>query len=405
MSGLRARLRALRASAGGEAPAAAPARPAPPREAPGEELATPAGALRRVRSVSVPGALHGARRLEELAERWSPDRALGLGRVGALPRPPEELLFVDAETTGLGFGAGTRAFLLGFARLRTDGSVEVEQLWLAEARQEPALLAEAARRLAGAGAWVSFNGRSFDLPLLESRAVLAGARWPERPHLDLLHPARRLLAHGLPDARLGSLEREVLGFRRVGDVDGSEAPAAWFDWLRRGERAGLEAVLRHNLWDLLSLVTLLSALLELVGEERGPERVRHDALALAEHHARGGRRELARRSLHGGEPESEARRALREARLLKRLEGAPAAAGHWRRLLASPEAGPEPWEELAKLLEHREDDPAAAAEVVREALRRHGRRARVRRRLEHRLRRLERKCRAQDPLADGRCSP
>jgi uncharacterized protein YprB with RNaseH-like and TPR domain len=350
--------------------------------------------VRVVRTIVPAGTWHGSRRLDELIERWDPSLAAELGGFAEPPERAEELVFFDAETTGLGVGAGTRAFQLGLARLLPDGAVEMEQFWLAEARQEPALIASVVERLAGSGAWVSFNGKSFDAPLLESRSVLTGHDWPRRPHLDLLHPARRLLSRGLPNARLGSVERDVLGFQRVDDVDGSEAPAAWFAWLRHGDSEGIEAVLRHNAWDLLSLLTLLAALLELVEGGAGPGRVRHDALALAEHQARAGRGEEARRALTAAGPASggEARRGLRQARLVKRLEGASAAVESWRSLLASAEAGPEPYEELAKVLEHRQGDPAAAREVVLAALERFGRRGRVRERLRHRLARLDRKC-------------
>ncbi len=397
MNALRSRLASLRACSTG-ADVGGPGETTVPdvqRDVPGELLLTRAGELRVVRTRLAAGTWHGSRRLDELASRWDPGLASELGGFASPPERVEDLVFFDAETTGLGVGAGMRAFQLGTARLLSDGSIELEQYWLAEMRQETALVATVAESLEGSGAWVSFNGKSFDVPLLESRAVLTGCRWPRRPHLDLLHPARRLLSRGLPNARLGSVEREVLGFERADDISGADAPAAWFDWLRRGERTGIDAVLRHNAWDLLSLLTLLSTLLELVEGGEGPGRVRHDALALAEHQARAGRRDEARTALSQGalEPEPELRRGLRRARLLKRLEGAGAAAENWRRLLGDPEAGPEPYEELAKLLEHGERDPLAAREVVLAALQRFGRRGRVRERLRHRLSRLERKTR------------
>jgi hypothetical protein len=120
----------------------------------------------------------------------------------------------------------------------------------------------AARDWGGDGVLVTYNGKCFDAPLLATRLRLHGedAGYVGRPHLDLLFPTRRAFARRWEDCRLVTAERRLVGFLRPDDIPGAEVPAAWFDWLHRGEWARLAEVVRHNLWDLLSLAALLPAL-------------------------------------------------------------------------------------------------------------------------------------------------
>lgn len=175
---------------------------------------------------------------------------------------PSRLLFLDTETTGLSGGSGTLPFLVGLAFFE-EGTLVIEQLQLASPGQERPLLVHLGERLATASALVSFNGRSFDWPLLKTRFVMNRLVAPIPPaHLDLLHASRRVLRHSQPEVRLASIERAVLGVRRVGDLEGAQVPAAWFDYLRTGRVAGLARVLEHNLQDLKSTVALLAWLAE-----------------------------------------------------------------------------------------------------------------------------------------------
>ena len=174
---------------------------------------------------------------------------------------PEAIAFLDTETTGLSGGTGTLVFQIGLARWR-DGTLDVAQYLLCRVEGEAAMLDHARNWLAGVRAMVTFNGKSFDAPLLATRYRLAVSRDPFSTlrHLDLLHPARRAFARRFDDCRLGTLERSLLGLEREGDLPGHEVPRAWFDWLRRGESVALARVLEHNRLDLLSLAALLPIL-------------------------------------------------------------------------------------------------------------------------------------------------
>lgn len=170
----------------------------------------------------------------------------------------ERALFLDTETTGLGGGAGVLAFLVGLSFFDEDGHACLEQLLLRRPVDEPALLRWVAERVAAADLVITYNGKSFDLPLLASRMVMNRMPpLPERPHLDLLHVARRLHQRRLGACRLTTLEGAVLGFERGPDVAGSEMAARYAHFLRTGEEAALSGVVEHNAWDVLSMMALV----------------------------------------------------------------------------------------------------------------------------------------------------
>ncbi len=199
------------------------------------------------------------------------ERSLGFGHLhGACPvRPPlsglytdtENWLLLDTETTGLAGGSGTLAFLVGVARFR-DGHLHLRQYLMTRFGAEEAMLRRLCADLRGDETLISYNGKSYDLPLLATRLRLHGLDSPfaDRPHLDLLHEVRRRHRGQWGNCRLATAERELLGFERKDDLPGSQAPKAWLDYVRGGLWEKLEGVMRHNRLDLVSLAVLPEAL-------------------------------------------------------------------------------------------------------------------------------------------------
>jgi RNase_H superfamily len=181
-------------------------------------------------------------------------------RLASLPgQPPADapLLCLDTETTGLATAAGTLAFLVGLGWWQGSRFRQV-QLLLPDHADEPALLAELASHIPRDGWLVTYNGRGFDWPLLVARYRMADANPPRHAgHLDLLPLVRRVFRHRMTDARLASVEAELLGLRRHADVAGWEIPSRYLDYLRLGEPGPLVDVVRHNDEDVRSLARLL----------------------------------------------------------------------------------------------------------------------------------------------------
>ncbi len=209
------------------------------------------------RSFALPFA-HGTTRIADAATLAEGVR-LSLDADAAIE--PEDLLFLDTETSGLAGGTGTAAFVLGLATVRED-ALAVRQLLMTGFGGERALLETLGRAIGAHDCLVTFNGKSFDLPLLRARTRLANLAWPDdaQHHLDLLHVTRRRLREGWADCRLRTAEENALGFARADDLPGAEVPAAWQRWLQRGDAAPLPRILDHNREDLLSLAALLAVL-------------------------------------------------------------------------------------------------------------------------------------------------
>ena len=186
--------------------------------------------------------------------------AVGLRRAGWTgPRfDIRKCLFLDTETTGLSGGAGTVAFLVGVGFVEGDALV-IEQYMLREYADEPELLDRLSTRMAAFDSVCTFNGRNFDMPLLQTRFIMnrMRERWRELDNLDLLYPARRAWKLRLGSCRLCNIEAEILGMPREDDLPGSEVPARFFEFLKRGDEALLEDIARHNRQDIATLATLL----------------------------------------------------------------------------------------------------------------------------------------------------
>ncbi len=195
---------------------------------------------------------------------------------------PLDALFLDTETTGLSGGTGTLPFLIGVGWLKDDGHFQVEQFFCREPAEERAQLHLLCEHLKKARFLVTFNGRAFDIPLINTRFIMQQMKNPgyALPHLDLLHISRRVFKHRLESCSLGTLESAILGFERVDDIPGHAIPAAYSSYLRGGPVEPLEKVLEHNALDLVGLAALGAVLEEMYAD---PEKVAHavDHLGLA----------------------------------------------------------------------------------------------------------------------------
>jgi uncharacterized protein YprB with RNaseH-like and TPR domain len=235
------------------------------------------------------GERHGRSQVGDLARALEAYASCASLLTGGAPASAP-FVFLDLETTGLSGGAGTYAFLVGCASFSSEGEFVVKQHLMISPVDERAMLGAVARDLESAGALVSFNGKSFDAPVLETRYLFHRLAWPARglTHVDALHPSRHFWGES-GGCSLTALELQVLGARRIADVSGVEIPARYFQFLRSGDAQPLGAILEHNRRDLLSLAGLTSRLLELLAAGPSASRSAQEALALGRIYRRSGR--------------------------------------------------------------------------------------------------------------------
>jgi uncharacterized protein YprB with RNaseH-like and TPR domain len=253
----------------------------PPGPLPAEPRMTPHGQVHVAERLLPPDHLHGS---APIVGAWDVEAPL----VASLALDPRlagvdfrRVLYLDTETTGLAGGTGTVPFLVGLAWFE-ERSLRVHQLFLNRLGEEGPMLRVLADRMAESSCLVTFNGKSFDWPLLRTRFVLNRVPVPpELPHLDLLHCSRRVFKHRGSGTRLVQLEEHILGHRRVGDVDGSLIPDLYFRFLRGGSSAALTPVLEHNANDLLLLAALLGELVRRFRTNRAEEEDPRDLLGFA----------------------------------------------------------------------------------------------------------------------------
>lgn len=266
-------------------------------------------------------------------------------------------VYLDTETTGLSGGVGNLAFMVGLARLRTDSTLAVRQYILGRFGAERAMLDNMLDWIGPDAVLVSYNGKCFDMPLLESRRRLhrISDTFIDHAHLDLMYTVRRAFRRYWPDCRLQTAERRLLGFKRIDDLPGAEAPAAWQDWLRRGQPAALQRVVTHNEQDVVSLALLQQRLVD-VYASAGYGEVDHAAVGKAWRDA--GDEALACRCWEGaGERLSDAGQLLL-ATSYRRQGWWDRAEAIWMRLFA--QGNQDAAGELSKLYEHRRRDPRRA---------------------------------------------
>ena len=236
----------------------------------------------------------------EMERHWASHRRHGSADIGALAELPATLLdaigggeipessptrwaFLDTETTGLAGGSGTYAFLIGVGRITADG-FRVRQFFMREQHEEKSLLDALASHLSEFDLLVTYNGKTYDQPLLETRYRMNWLTPPfaRLPHLDLLHGARRIWKLRFENCRLSFLENQILGFEREGDLPGEMIPYVYFEYLRRQEAGRLVPIFHHNAIDILTLGCLTAIVpsafrgadaesLERLGLRRGEE--------------------------------------------------------------------------------------------------------------------------------------
>ncbi len=263
---------------------------------PGDQLETSHGVAFRIENRYGLDHVHGSAALEQLLGFQSELAAEVAGDRALQPADPANWVFVDLETTGLVGGAGTLGFLIGVGAY-VEGGFRLRQYFLRDPAEEPAMLEALREDLSRAAGVVSFNGRAFDLPLLEARYTVAlRDRWrlTNLPHFDLLYPSRRLWSTTLADCRLSTLERQVLGVERSDqDVPGALIPELYLEYLRTGEAGEMSRVIYHNAIDILSLVGLAHQVLDRHTARRPEALSAGEALALARWHQLAGRGQQA----------------------------------------------------------------------------------------------------------------
>ena len=280
---------------------------------------------------------------------------------------PTRALYLDTETTGLGPGAGTVAFLVGLAGFDPgrDGmppACVVEQLLVRRLGEEGPVLARVAERLAAASMLVTFNGKSFDMPVLRTRFVMGRMEIPvEPPHLDLVHVARRLHKGRGVGARLGAVEREVLGFVRENDVPSGEVSACYLHFLRSGDPRALIGVVEHNAWDVVSM----AALVGLYGEPlEGTQLEAGDLVGVARTLKRAGVADLAFEVASAAVERGAGNEGTRARAEIAKARGDKARALADFEALAESVDDPSVRLELAKLYEHHAKDVTRALALV-----------------------------------------
>ena len=342
---------------------------------PGQEIETEHGKHFETETFYGRHRRHGSAELSELAELPG-DLLETLSHGAVRDVPPQEWAFLDTETTGLAGGTGTCAFLVGVGRITAEG-FHVRQFFMRDFGEEPSQLDALSRYLEPFRVLITYNGKTFDQPLLETRYRLNRTRSPftRFEHLDLLHGARRLWKLRFESCRLIELEQQILGFEREGDVPGAMIPYIYFDYVRTGEMARLLPVFHHNAIDILTLACL-TGIVPYAFKDPASAPLRHGAemAGIARWLRESGEleqaRSLFRRAVDAGLPDDILFRTLWDiAALERKLSCDDAAVGVWSDLAACRNPfRVRAMEELAKHHEHRTKDYAQALELTRGAL-------------------------------------
>ncbi len=306
----------------------------------------------------------------------SPETIAGIGRDPDLRNLQlDRSAFLDVETTGLAGGVGTYAFLVGIGWFE-GRDFHIRQVFMRDYSEERALVAIVEEIVEPLSGIVSFNGKAFDVPVLETRFIMSRRRFPLSgvPHLDLLFTARRLWRLRLESCGLSCLEREILGLERQGDVPSYLVPQIYFDYLRYGRVGPLREVFYHNAQDVLSLAAL-TALAGRVFEEPLKNGVEYgeDLYSLGRLYLHLGMSERAEHALRTA-LDADLSDTLRERTIFhlsfhyKRQARWEHAIDLWHQAIRENQGRLYPFVELAKFYEHRAKDFGRAEDLVVRAI-------------------------------------
>jgi uncharacterized protein len=361
----------------------------------GEEARMPYGNFFLSRGTLNADDAHGHWRIREFAQPSMKAAAFLAGNHASKDLSIAGGLFLDTETTGLAGGTGTFPFLIGLGWFETDSLITC-QLFARDFSEERAMLTYLSELASTKQFLVTFNGKAYDLNLLTARFILNRCQdsLSVMPHIDLLHPSRRIFSHRLENTRLSTIETDVLGVSRNGDVPGFEIPQRYFDWLRHHDARLLEDVFEHNRLDIVSMASLLKYLADLLDGNEEIDRNHHgDLLKLAGLIHDRGDLQRAKKLFealimsHQTDVAMSAQRSL--SLIYKKTHCWEEAVKLWQHLITSSQHKVFATEELAKFYEHHDRECRKALQIVQNLLNGPVRLSDAERiPLEHRLQRL-----------------
>lgn len=322
-----------------------------------------------------PGYRQGDIRINDYFSKNSSSVKLFLKEYPSSEISLKKTLFLDTETTGLSGGVGTCAFLVGVAYLNQDGHFTLRQFFMNDFDEEHAMLTDISNFAKQFDLLVTYNGKSYDIPLLNSRFIFNGIPTPfsEINHLDILHSVRRLWNHRLPDCSLLSAEKYIVRKTREGDIPGFMIPYIFFEYLKSKDKEPLKPVFYHNREDILTMVAIINEMVDVVENPIAKRLDSQGILRVGRFYENRGRYDLAIPIYNNFLEASNDDRFKKEIRIqlafaYKKQNNWNLAQSTWLEIIENDTFHPLPFIELAKHLEHREKDHGAARKLVGKAL-------------------------------------